>query len=118
MKLFTYYLFTSARCPYEIAKSWFDDFREKNMAACLVKHTNIDHHIEYHVWVEYDPTLFGEHKIAEEKRRRRFFGFPVESCGGFLERLDRETGKLAPRTDYSRITGLENLTGLGGEKDE
>lgn len=118
MKLFTYYLFTSARCPYEIAKSWLDDFREKNMAACLVKHTNMDHHIEYHVWVEYDPTLFGDHKIAEEKRRRRFFGFPVESCGGFLERLDRETGKLAPRTDYSRITGLENLTGLGGEKDE
>lgn len=116
MKLFTYYLFTSTKCPYEIAKSWFEHFRRMNIAACITRYKRDGDYL-YHVWVEYDPKLFRAELRGQGNFNKKLFGSPVESCGGFLERLNRKTSKLAPRTDYRQFGELEKLTELGGEEE-
>jgi hypothetical protein len=109
----SYYLFTSPNTTKNIALSWLESFRAKGMAACVTEHQFIDRKY-YHVWVEYDPKLFGRNVIDEKQRRKALYGKIVESCGGFRERLDTEK-RLAVRHKYGPDPAcLEELTKIGG----
>ncbi len=112
---FSYYLLTSPHASYVVAMSWFEDFRRKNMAACVTEHPYQDKRY-YHVWVEYDPELFGSNVIPERQRGIALFGKIIHSCGGFRERLDRDK-RLRTRTNYGTDPSyLADLNILGEEE--
>ena len=110
----SYYLFTSPHLSLDIAMKWFEHFREKGMAACVTEHLLKNKQLDYCVWVEFDPALFGNKVVDESERRIFLYGKIIESCGGFKERLDKDK-RLAVRHKYGPDPViLSELSKFGG----
>ena len=71
----------------------------KCRAACVTEHLLKNKQLDYCVWVEFDPALFGNKVVDESERRIFLYGKIIESCGGFRERLGPDK-HLAVRHKY------------------